>query len=157
MVVSNHTWEEETRKTLTLIQAELHDAENEYKDAQEKVSRLTREAETMELALQIHLQRTGKQVTVEQDFRNLLADQKNHQERIKRIAEQNNGLLKVGVAADILYNYQLLKSKARMNAYRIIYGLLINMTEAGVFQKSAPGEFRLVNFLPRLENSAKFF
>ncbi len=155
MVISNHTWEEETRRTLTLIQSELHEAEQEYGEAQEKVSRLTREAEAMELALQIHLQRTGKQVSVEKDFRNLLADQKNHEERIKRIAERNNGLLKVASAADILFNYGLLKSKARINAYRIVYGLLLKMTEGGIFQKSAPGEFRLANFLPRLDPPKK--
>ena len=151
MVISNHSWEEETRKTLALIQTELHNAENEYEDAREKLSRLTREAETMELALQIHLQRTGKQVTVEKDFRNLLADQKNHQERIKRIAERNDGLLKVRTAADILFNYRLIKSKTPMHAYRIVYGLLINMTEEGIFQKAAAGVFRLVNFLPTLD------
>ena len=149
--MSNHTWEEETRRTLSLIQVELHDAEQEYEEVQEKVSRLTREAEAMGLALQIHLQRTGKQKIVEEDMRGLLADQKNHEERIKRIAERNNGLLKVALAADILYNYGLLKSKARINAYRIVYGLLLKMTEAGIFEKTAPGEFKLVNFLPRLE------
>lgn len=153
MVVSNNDWEDETRKTLTLIQAELHEAEQEYEKVGEKVSKLTREAEAMKFALQIHLERTGKGQTVDKDMRELLADQRNHQERIKRIAEQNNGLLKVATATDILFNYHLLKSRTRMNAYRIIYGLLINMTEAGVFQKSAPGEFRLVNFLPRLDNS----
>jgi len=151
MVVSNHAWEEETRKTLALIQAELHDAKNEYEEAGENLSRLTREAETMELALQIHLQRTGKGQTVEKDMRELLASQRNHQERIKRIAEQNNGLLKVSTAANLLYNYQLIKSKTPMHAYRIVYGLLINMTEEGIFQKSAPGVFRLVNFLPILD------
>ncbi len=151
MVISNHSWEEETRKTLALIQTELHDAENEYEDAREKLSRLTREAETMELALQIHLQRTGKQVTVEKDFRNLLADQKNHQERIKRIAERNDGLLKVRTASDILFNYRLIKSKTPMHAYRIVYALLVNMTEEGIFQKAAAGVFRLVNFLPILD------
>lgn len=151
MVISNHAWEEETRRTLTLIQSELHEAEQEYEDAQEKVNRLTREADAMELALQIHLQRTGKSVSVEKNFRNLLADQRNHGERIKRIAERNNGLLKVAAAADILFNYGLLKSKARINAYRIVYGLLINMAETGIFQKTAPGEFKLADFLPRLE------
>lgn len=151
MVISNHTWEEETRKTLALIQAELHDAQNDYEEAGERLSRLTREAETMEFALQIHLQRTGQGRTVEKDMQELLASQRNHQERIKRIAERNNGLLKVRTAADILFNYRLMKSKTPMHAYRIVYGLLINMAEEGIFQKSAPGVFRLVNYLPILD------
>jgi len=157
MVTSNHTWEEETRRTLSSIQSELHDAEQELEATHEKVNKLTREAEAMELALQIHLERTGKGVSVEKDFRNLLAVQKNHEERLKRIAERNNGILKVGTATNILYNYKLIKSKTRMNAYRIIYGLLIGMVAEGIFQKSAPGEFRLVNYLPRLEISRKDF
>jgi len=150
MVISNHTWEEETRRTLTLIQSELNEAQKECEEAGKKLQRLTREADAMELALQIHLQRTGKQDVVEKDFRKLLADQKNHPERIKRIAEQNNGLLKVASAADILYNYGLLKSKARINAYRIIYGLLLKMTEEGIFQRSSPGEFKLVGAQTKL-------
>lgn len=150
MVMSNHTWEEETRKTLTLIQTELNVALKEYEEAKAKVERLTKEAEAMELALQIHLQRTGKRSVIKKDLRALLASQKNHEERIKRIAEQNNGLLKVGLATDILYNYQLLKSKSRINAYRIVYGLMLSMVEAGIFQKTGPSEFRLIGAQAKL-------
>ena len=141
MVMTNHSWDEETRKTLTLIQTELNDAVKEYENAKTKVDRLTREAGAMELALQIHLQRTGKQDAIKQDMRELLLNQKNHEERIKKIAERNNGVLKVGPAADILYNYGLMKSKSRMNAYRIVYGLMLKMVEEGIFKKSGPGEF----------------
>lgn len=150
-MTSNNAWEEETRQTLSVIQSELHEAEQEAQEANEKAVRLTREAEAMKLALEIHLQRTGKGQTVEKDMGELLASQKNHRERIKRIAERNNGLLKVSTAANILYNHQLIKSKTPMHAYRIVYGLLINMTEEGIFQKSAPGVFRLVNYLPILD------
>jgi hypothetical protein len=152
MTMNNHTWEEETRKTLTLIQTELHDAERELGEAQAKVDRLTKEAEAMELALQIHLQRTGKRQVIEKDMRKLLISQRNHEERIKRIAEQNNGVLKVALATDILYNYHLLKSRTRINAYRIIYGLLLRMTGEGIFKKTAPGEFRLMDMQTRLSS-----
>lgn len=150
MVMANHTWEEETRKTLTQIQAELNDAIRQYEGAKAKLEKLTKEAETMELALQIHLQRTGRQDTIHKDMRELLVNQKNHEERLKRIAEQNNGLLKVSLAADILFNYHLIKSRARMNAYRIVYGLMLKMVEEGIFQKSGPAEFRLVGAQPKL-------
>ena len=141
MVMTNHTWEEETRKTLTQIQSELNGVQKEYEEVKTKVDRLTKEAEAMELALQIYLQRTGKQDTVAKGFRELLVSQKNHEERIKKIAEQNNGLIKVGATADILYNYRLLKSKTRMHAYRIVYGLMLKMVEEGIFKKVRPGEF----------------
>ncbi len=141
MVISNHSWEEETRKTLTLIQTELNDAQKEYEEAKTNVDRLTREAEAMELALQIHLRRTGTQDAIAQDIRELLANQKNHEERIKKIAERNNGVLKVGLATDILCNYGLIKSKSRMNAYRTVYGLMLKMVEEGIFKKTRPGVF----------------
>jgi DNA repair ATPase RecN len=150
MVLSNNTWEEETRKTLAQIQTELNDAQKEYEEAKAEVDRLTKEVEAMELALQIHLQRTGKQGVIKQDLRALLASQKNHEERLKRIAEQNNGLLKVSSAADILYSYQLIKSKSRINAYRIIYGIMLYMVEDGIFQKTGPGEFRLIGAQTKL-------
>lgn len=139
--MANHLWDEETRKTLTLIQTELNGALKEYEEAKTKVDRLTREAEAMELALQIHLQRTGKQDAIKLDMRELLASQKNHEERIKKIAERNNGVLKVGLATDILCNYGLIKSKSRMNAYRIVYGLMLKMVDEGIFKKVRPGEF----------------
>ena len=141
MVTANHSWDEETRKTLTLIQTELNAALKKYEEAKTKVDRLTKEAEAMELALQIHLQRTGKQDAIKQNMRELLASQKNHEERIKRIAERNNGVLKVGATTDILFNYGLMKSKSRMNAYRIVYGLMLKMVEEGIFKKVRPGEF----------------
>ena len=141
MVISNHTWEEETRKTLTLIQTELNDAKKDYEEIKVKVDRLSNEAEAMELALQIYLKRSGKQDAIKQDMRELLVNQKNHKERIIQIAKRNNGVLKVGPAADILYNYRLMKSKSRMNAYRIIYGLMMLMVDEGIFKKSGPGEF----------------
>jgi len=151
MVMSNHTWEEETRKTLTLIQTELNDAQKEYEGAKTKVDKLTKEAEAMELALQIHLERTGKKDAIQQDLRVLLASQQNHEERIKKIAKQNNGLLKVGPATDILYNYGLMKSKSRMNAYRIVYGLMLGMVAEGIFQKTGPAEFRLMGSQTKLQ------
>lgn len=150
MVMTNHAWEEETRKTLTLIQTELGGAKVDYDEAKTKVDRLTREAEAMELALQIHLQRTGRQDAIKQDMRELLVNQKNHGERIKKMAERNNGVLKIGSAADILCNYGLMKSKSRMNAYRIVYGLMLKMVEEGIFQKTSPGKFRLVGAQTKL-------
>jgi len=144
MVLGNNTWEDETRRTLALIQTELRDAEKIYEEAKTKVDRLTKEAEAMVFVLNIHLQRSGKQGIIKHDLRELLNNQKNHEERLKRIAERNNGILKVSSASDLLYSYQILKSKTRMNAYRVVYSLMAKMVEAGIFQKSGQAEFRLV-------------
>jgi|GEM_PF-6793192 len=150
MISHNHSWEEETRRELAQVQAELNEATNHFEEAKAKVERLSREVEAFELALQSHLRRTGRQEVLGKNMRGLLLNQPNHEERLKRIAEQNNGLIKVGSAADILYGYQIIKSKSRMNAYRIIYGLLSNMADEGIFEWTSPAEFRLVGAQTKL-------
>ena len=150
MVTTNHTWEEETRKYLAEIQAELIGINKQFEELQAKRDNLTHEAAAFSTALASHLRRTGRQDTLQQEIRELLINQKNHKERIQRIAEQNNGVLKISSASDILYNYQIIKSKTRMQAYRIVYGLTVNMVEEGIFQKSRPGEFRLVGTQSKL-------
>lgn len=154
MVITNHTWEEETRKYLAEIQTELINVNKQFEELQAKRDNLSREAEAFSTALAAHLRRTGRQDVLQHDIRELLVNQKNHKERIKRIAEQNNGVLKIGSAADILYNYRIMKSKTRMQAYRIVYGLTVNMVEEGIFQKSRPGEFRLIGAQPKLPSAS---
>lgn len=144
MVTTNQSWEEETRKYMAEVQLELNAIDKQLEEIQAKKDSLTREVEAYEIALNSHLQRTGRQSVLNKDMRSLLEQQKNHEERLKRIAEHNNGVIKVGAAADILFNYHILKSKSRMNAYRIIYGLLVGMVEDGTFQKTSPGEFTLI-------------
>jgi len=150
MTMANHSWEEETRKYLMEIQTELTDINKRLEELQAKRDNLTREAEAFSTTLAVHLRKTGRQETLRQDIRELLINQKNHKERIKRIAEQNNGVLKIGLASDIMYNYHIMKTKTRMQAYRIVYGLTANMVEEGIFQKTRPGEFRLVGTQPKL-------
>ncbi len=148
MVMSN-TWEEETRKYLAQIQTELNDAIKQFNEARAKVDTLTREAEAYELALASRLKRTGRPESLRQDMRAILIQQKNHKDRLKVIAEHNDGLLRVSVAADTLYHYQIVKSKSRMQAYRIVYGLMLKMVEDGKFVKSGAAEFRLVGAQPK--------
>lgn len=152
MIPTDNSWEAETRKKLTEVQAELHDAVDSLEVAKAKVEELRREAEAYELALQSHLRRTGRQAGLGGDMRAILLDEPNHEERLKRIAEQNNGVLKVGSATDILHGYRIIKSKARMNAYRIIYGLLLKMVEQGIFEKTGRAEFRLVGTQTKFPN-----
>ncbi len=144
MVMSNHLWEEETRKYLTQVKAELNTLDRQLAELQAKRKNLAREVEAYEVALQSYLRRTGRQESLKSNIRDILVQQKNHMERLKRIAERNGGIVKVGVATDILYNYGLIKAKTRANTYRIIYGLLSDMTDEGEFKKIAPSTFRLL-------------
>jgi len=152
MVITNHSWEEETRAYLKEIETELIDINKRLEELQARRDELSHEAEAFSTALAVHLRKTGRQETTRQDIKELLINQPNHKERIKRIAEQNNGVLKIGLAADILYNYQLMKTKSKIQAYRIIYGLVAEMVDQGIFQKTSPGEFRLVGTQAELPN-----
>lgn len=150
MVTSNQSWEIETKRYLRELQGDLADINGQLEELQKKRDALVREVEAFTTALEVHLRKTGRHEIIQQDLREILINQPNHKERIKRIAEQNNGLLKIGAAADFLYNLQIMKARSRMVAYRIIYGLVVEMTEQGIFQKSGPGEFRLVGAQPQL-------
>ena len=144
MVASSDSWEEQTRKYLTEIQLELNEVKKELEELEHKRDTLDCEAEAYRLALESYFRRTGRQDILGQEMRDLLARQRNHEERLKRIAEQNDGLLRIAPAADLLFNYQLIGSKSRMAAYRVVYGLVVGMVQKGLFQKVGAAEFRLV-------------
>lgn len=150
MVTANHAWEEETRKYLADIQTELVDIDKRLEELQAKRDALAHEAEAFNTALASHLRRTGREQIRQPDMRDLLTNQPNHKARIKRIAEYKNGVLKVGEAANLLYTHRIIKTKSKMNAYRIVYALALAMVDEGVFKRSAPGEFRLLDTQPAL-------
>lgn len=150
MVIENRAWEEETRRYLAQIQTELANVDKQLKEIQARRDTLAHEAEAFKTALGVHFRRTGRQESTQLDMREMLVNQRNHKERIRRIAEHNNGMLRVGEAADILYTYQIIKSKSRMAAYRIVYSLIKDMVGDGIFEKVGPGEFRLLGTQPTL-------
>lgn len=143
MLTNNHSWEEETRKYLSEAQAEKDVVDKKVEELQEKAVVLAREIDAYQIALEGHLRRTGRQPSIAQDLRRVLEIQPNHEERLKRIAERNGGIIKVGSAADLLFNLRLVKSKSRQHAYRIVYGLILRMVEDNQFVKTAPATFRL--------------
>ena len=143
MVTSDQAWEETTRKYLTQIQSELNAVDKEVNELVSRRDQLAREAEAYEVALDSYLVRTGHHQPSKASIRGLLAQQKNHKERLRIIAERNNGIGKVGAATDILYNSDLIRSKSRANAYRIVYGLYMAMAEDGECERIGPSTFKL--------------
>lgn len=150
MTAENHAWEEETRRYLAQIQTELANVDKQLEEIRGRRDALAHEADAFKTALAVHFRRTGRKESTQLDIREMLVTQRNHKERIKRIAEQNNGRLKVGEAADILYTYKIIRSNSRMAAYRIVYGLVRDMVGDGIFKKTRPGEFRLLGTQPSL-------
>jgi hypothetical protein len=150
MTQENHAWEEETRRYLAQIQTELANVDKQLEEIRGRRDALAHEADAFKTALAVHFRRTGRKENAQLDIGKMLLGQRNHNERIKRIAERNNGRLKVGEAADILYTYRFIKSKSRLAAYRIVYGLVKDMVADGIFEKTGPGAFRLLGTQPSL-------
>jgi len=153
MTTTHHPWEEETRKHLADLQTELHNAKKQFDHYKARIDSLTVEVQAYDTVLRSHLTRTGKMGSLQEDMRAVLAQQKNHIERLKRIGEQNGGLIRVGPAADILYSLHLMKSRSRMNAYRIVYGLCTRMVGDKVLEKVGEAEFRLIGAQGKLSVS----
>jgi len=145
MVTSNRTWEEETRKYLTEVKAELINLEKQINELMGKRNSLMHEANAYETALQSRLKRTGKSEMTKSDWNEQLSKLNSTKERIKKIAEKSDGIIKVGTATDLLFNLGLIRSKSRANAYRVVYGLLQDMSDNGEFIKVDPGVFRMLD------------
>jgi len=157
MVTSNRTWEEETRKYLTEIRSELNSIEKQLLELMAQRDSLAHEADAYETALQSHLNRTGRQEpsSSESNFKELLVAQKNMKDKLKRIAERENGVIKVGPAANILFNFGLTQSKTRMNTYRVVYALLLEMEKKDkIVKKIAPSTFKLIGSQERLPSTS---
>ncbi len=145
MVKMSHDWEQETRQYLTAIQTELVDIDRRLEELQARRDTLAREAEAFDTALGAHLRITGRQRTMRPRMRDMLANQPNHKARIRLIAEHSDGVLKVGEAASLLYTHRIMKAKSKMNAYRIVYALALQMVDEGTLEKTNPGVFRLLD------------
>ncbi len=155
MVISNYSWEDETRKYIALSKAELNDVEKQMAELQGRRTILAREVESLEIALESHLRRTGKQRPIDAGLRELLEAQINQKERIKRLAETNGNMAKVGPISDTLFNMGFIHSKNRNNAYKVVYSLLLEMEAEGVFKKVAPAMFQLVGAQQSLLNDIR--
>jgi len=144
MVLSNYTWEEQTRRYLAEATSELNDLENKRKDLDDEIVSLARTVNAYETALKDYLIRSGQSSTVIKDWLKDLANPNyRHRDRLKMIAEHNGGRVRINKATDILFNNKLIKSKKRVNAYVIVQGILADMADKGELKKVAPGEYQL--------------
>lgn len=143
MVMNNHSYEDQTRRLLTEAQSELNTLDEEIADLQNKRVGVAREVDAYETALQGYLRRIGKQEGAE-NWKSILAVYDIHRDRIEAIAKHSGGKIRVSQVTDILLSNGFIKAKKRSTAYSMIQGYLADMTYAGVFEKVAPGEYRLV-------------
>lgn len=144
MVTNNHTYEEQTRRLLSEAKSEQNAINEQITTLQDKAVLLAREVNAYETALQGYLRRMGKQMDIEIDWYKLLANKDTHKDRIKLIAEQKGGTIRVTQVTDILYANGFIKAKKRETAYTMVQSMLANMVEKGEFEKLIPGEYRLV-------------
>ena len=145
MVTNNHSFEEAVRKLLAETQSELANIESQIAELAKKQQTLENEYQSYEGALKGYLRREGR-ADVERDsgWEKLLAEQKNHKDRIELIGKNAGGQIKVSEVADYLYAKKFMKAKKRMNAYRVVYSLLLKMEEEKRVERVGPGRFRLL-------------
>lgn len=148
-MINNHSLEDGLRKLLAEVLSELGKLERDKKELEENVASLRTEAQAYERALQGYLKRTGKEPIDDRIWAQMRGD-RNHKERLIRLARHNGGIVKVNETSTLLYNRGIIKSKRYQNVYQIIRGLLVDMTENGIFEKIAPGQYRLVEVGPIL-------
>jgi hypothetical protein len=142
--MNNHTWEEQTRRLLDEARIEQAAVEMQISELQEKQISLAREVEAYETALMGYLMRTGREEVMEYDWKEILANDKHHKERLITIAKHNGGRIGQSKATDILYGNKLIRAKKRSTAYSMVQTYLADMVEQGIFQKLRPGEYELV-------------
>ena len=142
-MVNNHSLEEGLRKLQAEVLSELGKLESNKQELEESIVSLRTEAQAYETALQGYLKRTGKESISDRIWAQMRKD-KNHKERLIRLARHNGGMVKVNETANLLYTRRIVKSKRYQNVYQIVRGLLVDMTEDGIFEKAAPGRYRLV-------------
>jgi hypothetical protein len=105
---------------------------------------LTKEYEAYLVALDGYLRRTGRQVTDQPDWANILKE-KTHKQKIVTLALHRGGTSKVSEVTDLLYGVGLIKSKNRTNAYTIVQVMHSELAEDGVIERISPGEYKLVD------------
>jgi hypothetical protein len=145
MVMSNNSYEEQTRRLLSEARSELNTIEAQIKELQEKAGRVAEEVGAYETALKGYLTRTGKRESIEFDWKKLLAKEKTLTNKLIAIAKQNGGNIRQSQATNILYGNKLTGAKKRATAYAIVQGYLADMAKRGVFQKVAPGQYQLID------------
>ncbi len=144
MVMTNHSWEEQTRRLLSQARSELNEIEVKIDEMKDKATNLVVEISGYEIALKGYLLRTGREGATKPEWVKLLEGQ-THREKLVTIAKQMGGKVRVSQATDILYTNKLTQSKKRATAYSIVQVHLTDMAEEGIFKKVGAGEYKLLS------------
>ncbi len=149
MVMSNYSWEEQTRRLLSDAQTEKIELDAKLKELEEKSAEIDAEIDAFKIALGAYLTRTGKQQNTQTDWVTLL-NGKSLKEKLIAIATQNGGLLKQSQATDIIFSNKLTTAAKRTTVYQMVKNTIELLISDNVFIKLNPGEYRLVGVQPKL-------
>lgn len=149
MIMNNHSIEEGIRNVLSETMSEFDRLAKERKELDGRIMELQEEIHAYEVALKGYMKRTGRQIEVEIDWAKL-REAKSHKVRLIKLAEHAGGKITVKDSSALLYTKRIIKSKRRSNAYQIVRMLLDDMTDAKIFEKVGPGEYRLLGAQPSL-------
>lgn len=144
MVIDDKSYKEQTQTLLDEAKAELSDINKQITEWNIKARILEQEVNAYEAALQAYLKRKGD-ITIEvTDWKVLLKKGETHKERIKLIAENKGGKIKVSQVTDILFSNGFINTKKRATAYSIVQLSLADLIKKGEVEKIGKGEYRLV-------------
>ena len=143
MVMHNYTVEEALKNVLSETISELSRLRKEKEEIDKRISQLEEEARSYDIALKGYLKRTGNYNSQELDI-NMIKKASSHKLRLQILAKHDSGRITVKDSSALLFNNGFIKSKRRSNAYQIVRGLLEEMVDEKIFEKIAPGEYRLV-------------
>jgi hypothetical protein len=144
MVTDTHEFEETLKKLLLETKTELDRLSKEKEELDVKITSLTEETNGYEIALQNYLKRMGKPLFHEPDW-SKVRSLPTHKDRLIYLAQNLGGKINVSEISSQLFNRRIVKSKKRTNVYQVVTGLLNEMVEKGIFQKTKPGEYSLID------------
>lgn len=149
MVISNYSWEEQTRRLLSEAQTEKNELVAQVAELQKKIDERDAEIEAFKIAIGAYLTRTGKQKNTQVDWVTLLKSL-SHKDKLVAIAKESGGLVRQSQATDIIFNNGLSAAKIRKTVYQMVKNSLDMLLDNGAIVRVAPGEYQLVGVQPKL-------
>ena len=145
MILGNNSYEEQTRKLLAEAKSELNKVIEKKSELNDKATILEQEVNAYETALQAYLKRMGKQAIEEIDWKKILKKGNSHRERIRLIAEQKGGKIRISQVTNILFSNGFINAKKHSTAYSVVQISLADMKKRGEVEKIGLGEYRLTS------------
>jgi hypothetical protein len=144
MVTNDRSYEEQTRKRLSEAKAQAQDLWKKIEEMQTQHNVLSRQITAYTTILE------GYGDNREEDWATLLKEL-SHKDKLISIAKHNGGQLGHAEATDIIFSNNLTSAKTRAIVYQMVKNTLDSLIKDGIFVKSEPGKYQLVESQTKLQ------